>query len=91
MILMAMFYEYWRKEHMSPPQALRAAQQWLRDTTNDEKQALFEQAVPELSSHRMAADTAREAMWKLWEARYPPGERSFDHPFHWAAFGYTGV
>ena len=34
--LMSRFYELWRDEGLKPPIALRAAQQWLRDATNDQ-------------------------------------------------------
>ncbi len=89
MMLMAMFYEYWRGEGLAIPEALRKAQQWVRDTTNAEKQAYFEAELAKAGMLRMAADPAAKA-WMHALARAPE-ERSFKHPFYWAAFGFTGA
>jgi CHAT domain-containing protein len=36
MILLTKFYDLWRNDHLTPPEALRQAQQWLRDATLSE-------------------------------------------------------
>jgi CHAT domain-containing protein len=78
MMLMARFYEGWMGEGLEPPEALRQAQIWVRDTTNGEKKAylqanLGDDGLPESSA---------------WLS---PDENDFAHPFYWAAFTYTGV
>jgi CHAT domain-containing protein len=72
---MAYFYESWRKQGMSPPEALRQAQIWMRDTTNGEKQEYFQ----------MKKAKVEEDVMDYEEQRY------YEHPFHWAGFGYMGV
>jgi hypothetical protein len=46
-MLMAEFYRHWHWKRMTPATALRAAQCWLRDTTNAEKRAHFQAACDE--------------------------------------------
>jgi CHAT domain-containing protein/tetratricopeptide (TPR) repeat protein len=89
MMLMARFYDLWRKENLELPEALGQAQQWVRDTTNGEKVAYFKNLLPEFSTSKMAADTA-DALYKQ-VIRKRPDARDFAHPFYWAAFTYTGV
>nr|WP_290225481.1 CHAT domain-containing protein [Trichocoleus desertorum] len=90
MLLLTKFYDLWRSEKPLPPdQALRQAQIWLRDTTNEEKIAEFKAFIPAFAGTRLSPTTAQELYNELaWEAK---NERSFAHPFHWAAFTYTGV
>lgn len=40
-VLMARFYQLWRGDGMEPAQALRRAQQWVRDTSTSVKEAYF--------------------------------------------------
>src|SRR6185295_10682683 len=40
-MLMARFYDLWRNGNQDPAEALCGAQQWLRDTTNEEKKSYF--------------------------------------------------
>jgi CHAT domain-containing protein len=89
MMLMARFYDLWRKEGLELPEALRQAQKWVRDTTNGEKVAYFENFLPAFSTTKMAT-AAAEALWQQLILENPDG-RDFAHPFYWAAFTYTGV
>src|SRR5208337_4212862 len=55
-MLMEHFYRSWRekgKSKVTAAQALRAAQRWLRDTTNSEKAEYFKRYSPQLSGSRM--------------------------------------
>lgn len=89
MMLMARFYDLWRSEGMDPPEALRQAQIWLRDTTNTKKEIYFKKALPEYAGSRLAEATARASLREtLWKGKE---ERSFSHPFNWGAFSYSGV
>jgi CHAT domain-containing protein len=89
MLLLVKFYDYWRTDNLDPAIALRQAQQWLRDTTNDEKKSYFKTVLPEFSTTKMPTTTADYLFNRLlWN---DPGDRAFAHPFHWAAFQYVGV
>lgn len=89
MLLITKFYDLWREQNLPPDQALRQAQIWLRDTTNEEKIAEFKAFIPAIANTRMSPTTAQQLYDELaWETK---NERSFAHPFHWAAFNYTGI
>ena len=85
-MLLTRFYDFWRKEGLEPAIALHQAQIWLRDTTNREKLTYFKtnphQLPPEVSSF------LRNAITNINADRT---DRTFSHPFHWAAFSYTGI
>ena len=89
MMLMARFYDLWREEGLQPPEALRQAQMWLRDRTNGEKEEYFKRSLPEYQGTKMPEASAREALHQMLLRN--KDERSFAHPFYWAAFGYWGV
>ena len=76
-LLVARFYDLWRNHGLSPPEALREAQKWLRDATNAEIESLTS-----VGPDRQLGDAA----YKLWGSA-----RSHAHPLHWAAFAYSGV
>jgi tetratricopeptide (TPR) repeat protein len=80
MALMIGFFEHWRRDGLEPADALRCAQQWIRDATNGEKQAAFPD-VPALAAP--AGSAATRAFWA--------SARAHEHPYHWAAFTYVGV
>jgi CHAT domain-containing protein len=88
-MLMVRFYDLWRRDGLPPMEALRRAQIWLRDTTNAEKAAYFGTELPELNATKMPLPLA-DALFKE-AALLEPDERSFAHPFHWAAFAFTGA
>jgi CHAT domain-containing protein len=80
MVLMTRFYELWRRGGLAPPDALRTAQQWARDTTRDELHTSFPD-VSALSGERVPA-AARE----MWASTRP-----FAAPRYWASFCYVGA
>jgi CHAT domain-containing protein/tetratricopeptide (TPR) repeat protein len=88
-MLMVRFYREWRQAHRDPAWALRAAQQWVRDTTNEEKRCTFaadaEQAVGEGWLPSRTAEAVYDAV-VLGE----PEVRSFAAITRWAAFSYIG-
>jgi CHAT domain-containing protein len=92
MLLMARFYELWRRDGLEPPEALRRAQQWLRDTTNGEKAAYLKDSAQQVAETRLPGFVAEEVYGQqqvFFELRAE--EKDFAHPFYWAAFGYSGV
>ena len=89
-LLMARFWELWREEGLGPAGALRAAQQWLRDSTPEELQAYLRRRTPFEESPAPSPPTkllSPETAARL-EIHLP--RHSFGHPHHWAAFTYTG-
>ncbi|MCB0132949.1 MAG: CHAT domain-containing protein, partial [Caldilineaceae bacterium] len=88
-MLMVRFYQFWRTDGLAPVDALRAAQRWLRDTTNQEKSDYFEQFVP-ITGERMSDSVAVE----FFTAALVQGganARTFEHPYWWSAFYLTGA
>ena len=86
-LVVARFYEAWRGEPAhDPPQALRMAQQWVRDSSNEEKR---EQLTSDAAMIPLAADLLADIDAAI-VADGPEG-RSFAGPLHWAAFNYAGV
>ena len=86
MMLFTRFYDLWRSESLEIDQALRQAQQWVRDTTNREKIAYFKASR---IVGNLPANVADYLYKSLILSR--PDEQDFAHPFHWAAFNYIGV
>lgn len=86
-MLMAEFYRRWRWEHMAPAAALRAAQCWLRDTTNAEKRAHYEAAVSG-DDDWLPGDAGRAFLdWLYFE----PDGHSHADIHHWGAFAHVGA
>jgi CHAT domain-containing protein len=88
-MLMARFYELWRKDNLELPEALRQAQLWLRDSTDGEKKRYFQSSLPEFVGLRLSEEIA-DSFFKAVVFNNPDAH-SFAHPFYWAAFTYTGV
>jgi CHAT domain-containing protein len=80
MLLLSRFCDLWRPQSpeatpLEPPEALRQAQLWLRDSTGPELAPYLQAAHPDIAA-------------QLAQAK---DKRPFAHPFYWAAFTYTGV
>jgi tetratricopeptide (TPR) repeat protein len=79
------FYELCLIERLAPPDALRKAQTWLRDTTNDEK-------IRQLQgpwSRRLPSNVIEDIVAFLKPLE--PRELTFSHPYHWAGYSFAGV
>ncbi|MCG5215493.1 CHAT domain-containing protein [Streptosporangium sp. KLBMP 9127] len=74
--VMARFYTCCREGSASPSEALRRAQQAVRDSTVAEKRAFFEEHLPDESVPTSYA---------------PADSRPHARPYHWAAFTCYGV
>jgi CHAT domain-containing protein len=87
MMLISYFYDLWRIEKLEPVQALRQAQIWMRDTTDAEKREYFKAVRAGKATVRMAKETATHLQLHMSKS----DQRTFQHPYHWAAFGFVGV
>jgi CHAT domain-containing protein/peptidoglycan hydrolase-like protein with peptidoglycan-binding domain len=95
MLLLTRFYDLWRIEGREIDQALRQAQQWIRDTTNIQKYNYLKDAMQKLVDAQQISlqesnNVLREFMVQYVYTDEPQGQ-SFAHPFHWAALTYVGV
>ncbi|MEU4469439.1 CHAT domain-containing protein [Streptomyces sp. NPDC024017] len=83
-LLTARFYQLWRTEGKEPTLALRLAQLWLRDTTNQEKiQDLAPAVTPSIGDDDLAP------LVRSLRLR-DPDARPYAHPADWAALSYHG-
>ena len=89
MLMAVRFYNWWRAEGLMPAEALRQAQIWVRDSTNKEKADYFKEFLPEFASHK-TSEAIATYLYQVLMLRHP-NERDFADPYHWAAFGFTGV
>jgi CHAT domain-containing protein len=78
-LLMLRFYEHWRTDGMPAPDALRRAQQWLRDASNEDLLRLH----PGLVAAEVPAGGLR---YRIWAQARPHRD-----PTHWAGFTYLGA
>ena len=74
-LLMGQLYDRMVHADEHPRDALRSTQRWLRDVTNGE---LLDAGLITVDE-RLGSDP-------LWR-----GAQRYDHPYHWAAFTYTGA
>ena len=87
-MLMAEFYRCWRREQMTPAAALRAAQRWLRDTTNAQKIHWAETALAQHEAWLPPA-VAQSFLDGLYYLE--PDHRDHSSLHNWAAFAYVGA
>jgi CHAT domain-containing protein len=87
MLLMVQFYQRWLTQYPEKPaQALRLAQQWVRDSTNAEKLAYIQDQITKGILPTTAQDNMEKAIGYAADSA-----RSFTPPFYWAAFTYMGM
>jgi CHAT domain-containing protein len=89
-LLMERFYYFYRQENQPPAAALRAAQRWLRDATNQELSQVFQRRIEAATDRsRMPYALAREK-FDTHTTRNPQ-VKPFTAPRFWAAFTFHGV
>jgi CHAT domain-containing protein len=79
-VLLARFYQLWQAESQPPAEALRQAQRYIRDSTNDAKESEYPWYGDAYRGH------AGGAAHRLWLTA-----RTHRHPYWWAGFTYTGA
>ncbi|MEU9987685.1 CHAT domain-containing protein [Streptomyces sp. NPDC048045] len=77
-LLMARFHDLLNEECPHPGEALRQAQRWLREATNEEIKATF-------PAYRRDTTTMSPLARRLWKKARP-----YSHPFHWSSMSFTG-
>ncbi len=87
---MIRFYGLWQQKQLSPPEALQQAQQWLRDTSKQEKLNYFRQASKGFLKGSNEIYLSKETAKWLYYAVHDSAH-DFSEPYHWAAFTYVGV
>lgn len=90
-LLMIRFYKHHLQDHLPPAVALRQAQIWLRDVTNETLSELFQM-------YRDAANTPQTRMgYELAQEKFrqhtlaAPDAKPFQNPYYWAGFVFYGV
>jgi len=76
MLLMTRFYQMWRRDGLSPGEALRQAQLWMLNVSDQKKGRAVRALIPKSIYKQLV--------------RTPSGINHFAHPDHWAAFTYVG-
>lgn len=94
MLLMIRFYELWKGEDKrTPAQALREAQQWVRDAPAADKLEVIAKADRIIGD--IKDDTALghdpNGLVLQGQGGIEPVDLNFTHPFYWAAFIYVGA
>lgn len=87
-MLMTEFYRGWRWNGLTPAEALRQAQRWLRDTTNREKIEHYRLALADGAGWlpaRAETDLMLDLEFQM------PGDREQDALTAWAGFAYVGA
>ena len=88
-LLMLRFYWEWRREQRTAPLALARAQLWQRATTDDEKCGFV---AGTLVDDQLLPATDAQAIVKLIRQGSPgPTANSYEDPYYWAGFCYSGT
>jgi CHAT domain-containing protein/tetratricopeptide (TPR) repeat protein len=89
-LLMFDFYYRLVRQHETPGQALAGAQRWLSRATNEELSGFYERHKNTSEAQpAIPADIARR-QFRLHTMATDQHARPYCHPYHWAAFTFTG-
>ena len=82
-------YEYWQKDNgASPAEALACAQQWLRDSSKEQKLEYVRRSIRKLADNEnIELDEHNHDIISSLEK----SNLDFSHPMFWSNFIYTGV
>ncbi len=91
MLLMERFYQHYLRDELPLPEALRRGQLWLRDVTAGELLIYVEAEQDQALSGKpkMSAEIINDQFVRF--ATLPADSKPFSHPYHWAAFTFSGV
>ena len=86
-LLLMRFYHHHLKDGLNPAEALRRAQQWLRESTVDELDLVAHLG----RRYQESGEADRDAFNRMAYYRGHRQEKPFAHPYYWAAFAYYGA
>jgi hypothetical protein len=88
-MVIAAFYRFWRQEGRAPAEALKGAQQWVRDTTNGQKAEAFGDAYRRGGAGWLTEDAAAALHASVvWEE---PEARAHAAIAAWGGFAHFGI
>jgi CHAT domain-containing protein len=88
LMVTAEFYRRWRRDGVAPAEALRHSQIWVRDSTNAEKVAAWEESLED-GSGWLPPEVADALFDHVMERE--PDDRDEAPIAAWAGFGYVGA
>ena len=89
-LLMIKAYDELLKNNKSKPEALIAAQKWVREATRDEIIDFAEQRGRDISSGNVLMPQVESFLREL-KNKYKKSDQPFSHPYYWAAMQSVGV
>ena len=90
-LLIARFYKLWKDERLSPPEALRGAQIWLRNASNSELKVFLEEDISKQNLQFVLYDSAQKLYALLRLKDEDKSFAPFSNPYWWAGFTYNGL
>ena len=88
-LIIARFYHLHRNHGLSPPTALKLAQEWLRGASRSEL-VYFAETAGAFGDRKLLA-LLRKSLGKSAHPGALSEEHPFAHPYYWGAFIYTGL
>ncbi len=77
-------------QNMPIPEAFHKSSQWLRNVTNQELQRFYADLLPKLTD-RQYINIRQYINFEITLLKeYPPNDRPFQAPYHWAGFTLSG-
>ncbi|HYF62202.1 MAG TPA: CHAT domain-containing protein, partial [Herpetosiphonaceae bacterium] len=91
-MLMERFYRFWHEDHLTPAEALRQAQLWMRDTAWTEKQTYYAGQIGRLEAEGDRYQAAIQALRSFSNAlSLRRNELASESPYFWGGFQLIGV
>jgi CHAT domain-containing protein len=92
-LLMTRFYELWIREGLEPAQALRQAQMWLRDTSDEHFANYLKERIRGIGSAGEPKWIPAPAGKELTQYIVDRGSSrsALRHPYYWGSFAYYGA
>jgi len=87
-LLMLKLYDLWLRAKIALPNALQAAQIWIRDSTVDEINSFLTNGAPEQIQQEVLEGSALDLLVAILMSNK---KKPFEDPKHWAGFSYTGI
>ena len=89
-LLMFDFYERLVQKREPPADALAGAQRWLSRATNEELSRFYDRHKSTGEARQAIPAVIAKRQFRLHTTASDPRARPYEHPYHWAAFTFTG-